>query len=897
MKLTSSHIWALGTAMCLLFIVPGCSTKKTGWAHTTYHSILTRFNGYFNAKEIMKASEVSMDISMPDDYMRQLPIFKELKAEDVELVSADMDIVVEKCAKVVRKNSIKKRGKEHTKWIDDCYLLMGKAFYYKHEDGKAYKLLNQAAKKYPDQESKYEARFWLARLYVRQQNYDKALRLLSFLESEKEITDELRVEVHKLNAEIFLRENNVEQAIDELRRSISLAKKKEERLRLTYLLGQLLKEEGERAESMQQFRNVLKMHPEYKMEFYTRIQMAMAFSAETGGAEEVRKELMKMLKDEKYIEFRDQIYYALAEMAYAEDDIEETIHYLNLSTEVSDGNDYQKATSFLRLGEIYFAEPEYVKAQANYDSCVTYLTEDYPQSDDIKMLANNLKDLVAQIMIIDNQDSLQRVAKMDEEERAELIQDIIDARIEEEERKIAEEKARAEAQAGAMDGGADFDGGASPRGPGGFGGPSSMANKWYFYNPTVREAGASEFKRKWGARKNEDDWRRSSKEQQFDDLSAALDDGNEDAGFVVTENGDTLQISGDWLEPSYYMKDLPLTPEAVEESNNQIIEAYYALAIIYKEQMEDVPMSIETLEELLNRFNPNVHSVDSYYRLYRMNEDEGNADRATYYKNKILNEYPNSQYAKVILDPNFLERENEDYVKASKLYEKAYLKYYSRGYYVMTIEVCDEVIKLYGDTRIEPKARFLRALAIGHENGEEALRSELNAIAGKYPKEEYGIKAQELLASLDIKKQDALKAQQEAEEQQRLEQEVLNMDYKYEPNSMHNFVILVDLKGKALIDFKRAVSDFNRTNHKTKGLKMSAVVYGKGLQMITVKKFTNAKDAKAYANSFINNSKLKSTVSKSPFHFIISFTNYALFYKDKSHESYKMWSVLKYKDL
>ena len=186
-----------------LFIFHGCSTDKTGWAHRKYHSVLTRFNGYFNAREIMKESEMTIDKALPDNYTKILPVYKELGEDQTELVSQDMDVVLEKCARVVRKNSIKKRGKEFTKWIDDCYFLMGKAYYYVKDDAKSFQMLNQAAKKFKDQESRFDAWVWLARLYARQENYDKALKILSHLEDDKQLPERLRLDISKQYTQIY----------------------------------------------------------------------------------------------------------------------------------------------------------------------------------------------------------------------------------------------------------------------------------------------------------------------------------------------------------------------------------------------------------------------------------------------------------------------------------------------------------------------------------------------------------------------------------------------------------------------------------------------------------------------------------------------------------------------
>ena len=872
-----------------VLILSGCSTNKTGWAHRYYHSVLTRFNGYFNAGEIMREAEVNIDVAMPDDYTKTLTVYKDLPKESAEIVAADMDLVIEKCAKVITKNSIRKRGKEYTKWVDDSYFLMGKAYYYKNDYTKSYKVLNQVAKKYKDQESRFDARFWLARLAAREENYDKSMKLLSHLESDSELPERLQLDIAKLYTSNYLATDNKERAIEELRRAISFAKKKNERLRLTYLLGQLLKEEQLSSEAMNVFAQLLKMHPEYKMEFYTRIQMAMAYSVGSGGADEVRKELLKMLNDEKYLEFQDQIYYALAEMSYKDKDMAQTFDYLEKSTKVSSGNDNQKAKSFLRLGQLYFRKPNYQKAQINYDSCVSYLPNDFPNAEDIKTLTINLTDLVEQIVVIENEDSLQMVAGMDVGDRDDLIASLIKDRKKEEAQKELEarnEKEMAEAKelAGA--------------GPGGIGGPGSLGglgrmNKWYFYNPTAKESGKTSFSRKWGKRVNEDNWRRSSKEVVF------ADDVEEEKipGYVINENGDTVKVSGDWLDPTYYLKDLPVTDEQIAVSNKKIVEAYYKLAIIYKDQMEDTPMAIETLEELNNRFHPNAHTADSYYRLYTMNIEEENEPRSVYYKNKILNEFPNSQYARLIRDPDFEKRENKSLIAATGLYEKAYIKYYKRGYYRQTVKTCDIINSKYPNTELTPKVNFLRALAIGADQGEEKLRLELQGIINSFSGKEYGDRAQELLDGLNVKveeERERVAAEALAEENAKKAKE---MKYKLELNSKHNFVIIVTASGKELSDIKRTISNFNSTNFKIDGLKMSAIVYSKGRQMITVKSFGNAEQAKNYQLAFNNNSALEAIVESNPDQFIVSLINYALFYKIKDHKNYKVWSEVNYKDL
>ena len=55
-------------------------------------------------------------------------------------------------------------------------------------------------------------------------------------------------------------------------------------------------------------------------------------------------------------------------------------------------------------------------------------------------------------------------------------------------------------------------------------------DSWYFYNTATRNAGRTDFQKRWGSRKLENDWRRRNKSSfSFDDFgSGSDDDGTED---------------------------------------------------------------------------------------------------------------------------------------------------------------------------------------------------------------------------------------------------------------------------------------------------------------------------------------------------------------------------------
>ena len=69
------------------------------------------------------------------------------------------------------------------------------------------------------------------------------------------------------------------------------------------------------------------------------------------------------------------------------------------------------------------------------------------------------------------------------------------------------------------------------------------------------------------------------------------------------------------------------------KSTAKIVDAYYNIAMIYKEQLNDQPKAVATFEELLKRFPENKYKLQCYYQLYRTYLAMGDPDKSNYYKN------------------------------------------------------------------------------------------------------------------------------------------------------------------------------------------------------------------------------------------------------------------------
>ncbi len=835
----------------------GCSQEKNSFVNRSYHNVTAKFNGYYNAREKVREGVKKLESNYEEDYKTLLPIYIYGTEEEAKSVASEMDAAIEKCSRVIEMHSMEIRGKQYCKWIDDAYMVIGQANFYKHEYNEAKSFFTYIAKEFKNEPEKYPAMFWLIRTNIEKGNFYEAEKILTLLENDRHIPKEYLVDKSLVAADFYIKQENYEMAIPEIKYAAELTKKKKLKTRLLYILAQLYQLEGDSYLSIAFFKEVIKRHPEYEMEFYAKINLATSFSGD-GNSREIIEILNKMLKDDKNLDYFDQIYYALAEIYLKQGDEAQGIEALKLSAKSSTTNTEQKGLSFYKLAELYFAKLNYETAQKYYDSTTTYLNAEHPDFDKILRISNSLNELVKNIKIIEYEDSVQALANMSEEELEDLIYDVIDNYEREQERKERE---------------AELDNF-------GFGDdqplynamPSEGNGKWYFYNPTAISFGANEFKRIWGGRPNEDNWRRSNKESKgnFDNVfeeQAALDGDGADS-----------TRSNDPTSKEYYLQEIPFDEEALEASNTKLKKAYYDLGIVYKDQLEDNYKSIETLEKLVDRFDSSDYHLVSHYRLYLMHEAEGNSAKAEYYKNLVLNKYPDSDYALLIKNPDYFKEENAERAKLVAYYEKTY-GYYQRGYYKACIMSCDESDAKFPDNNLKPKFLLLKAKAKGMIGEKETFISELESLSKDYSNNEEGKEAAEILAYWQ-------KSQEEAKKQAELE-EMMKKGYAITMESSHTAVLIVPNLDMDISKVKIAISNFNSQYFKTDNLKINAIFLDKDHQMVSIKDFEDDEKALLFYQVFKKNtSYLKEINEKEYDFFVISFENYPIFFQKKNVPEY-----------
>jgi len=631
----------------LAVVVGGCSTTKNTFLRRAYHNLTSHFNVYFNGKEALKEAITDIETNHEDNFMLILPVSQLSTKEKVVNVYPQLDKAIEKATKTIQLHSIYIKGVEHVKWIDDAWMLMGKANYYKKEYASALRIFDFVRTRYSKNPIRYDAMLWMARTNNQLKNYVAAQALLdqviNHTEKDKS-TKALDKDLPLAYAELYINQGSYKKAVPYLESALAQGQKKKTKLRINYILGQIYQMQNNLRKASDYYKLALKGNPSFIMSFNAKIKMAQCFELSQGNSKEIRDLLKKMLKDDKNKEHLDQIYYALAEIDLKLRNQADAITNLKMSVKKSISNNYQKAVSALKLGEIFFGRPDFINARIYYDTAMSVLPKDFPDYSDIKDRTTVLDNLVKNLLIIQNEDSLQHLAAMPDNERNKIIDKVIDELRKADEQKRKEEQIRQENQNILTQN--NVGNNLNRMAP-----PSQSA--WYFYNQATMQFGFNEFMRKWGNRKLEDNWLISNKQE---------------AGFTPDTNNPDNEVSdnepekapnketGNPYDRNFYIKGLPMQKEQLEQSNKRIMQAMYNAGIQFSEGLNDDDRAIEMFEKLLTRFPACPQKVNACYQLYKLYTEKNQTAKAESYKQTIISQFPESDYAKLLTDPDYYKK-------------------------------------------------------------------------------------------------------------------------------------------------------------------------------------------------------------------------------------------------
>ena len=858
-----------------IFLFAACTQYKNKFINRKYHDVTLRYNVYFYARESLKEGIQALEDAYKDDYTEMLPVFKYGTKETCKAIFPQMDRAIKKSSEGIQRHAIKdKKSKVEIantgRWVDDCWNTIGKAHFYKREFFSAIESFEYVESAYKSKQ-KEEARLWLMKTYNELNALSQSDHYASLIKNDRKFPDEYKGHYHALYAEFYIKLGN-----GQFTEAIKKTKKKAVRARYHFILGQLYEEKGKHEQAMFNYRMVVRLKPPtYELSFYAKMRQSL-MNKNPDAIQKAKEELYKMTKDFKNSDLLDVIYFTLGQIDENQNNIDNAYENYTLSVKNSVNNTKQKAKSYLKLADISFEKENYVPSSRFYDSTLALVKEDYPGYADIKAKKTSLDSLVKNIVIIKTQDSLQMVANLDTVARTKMIKKIIKDLIKHEEDSIAKKQTAANSAGGTP---LSPSQGFTPQAPQGGNSPGD----WYFYNTMLKAQGLNDFIKRWGAnRKSEDNWRRSNKTSfSFDEVETAnaKDTSKAKKDTVVLKSNDKHQID-------YYLKNLPLTKADQDSSNKKILEAYYALGTIYRELLNNSKKSAQAFETMNQRFPGNKYEAPSYYQLYRIFIQQKNDPKATAAKNFLLTNYPKSDYARIINDPDFAKSVNAKQSEVDAEYAKAYEDYVNKNY-SEAITICTNALVKYGKGTLTPKFAYLRALSSGYLYGIDTLEKSLASVVIKYPKTEVYDMAK---ATLDlIKKQKQMYVPVDTISAKDLPSTTFKIDDK----APHYFMVILN-NSKDIESVKNKISDLNKEYFSTNNYEIVALPKD-DKTMVTVRTFTNKDDAMGYYNFILTKPDVFTNIDKKNYSLIaITTDNVGALLKTGNFDEYKAFFDAKY---
>ncbi|QGY44601.1 hypothetical protein GM418_13295 [Maribellus comscasis] len=885
----------------LVALFAGCSTEKNTRASRAFHNMTSHYNVYFNANESIKEGVQRIEDNIENDYTRILPVYKSSIPSSANMVRSDMDYAVVKGSKLIEVHSITKKPKpkrnrtrkyiefasqeEFNKWIDDSYILIGKAYFYQHNFSAAITNFSYVVRKFSEEETKYEAFVWLIRSYTELERYIEASEIIQAVQGDDNFPKNLEADLALATADFYKRQGDYLEAIKFLEIANSKIFWKSNRARYKYIIAQLYEELGQHAKAAEAFTEVTKMNADYAMQFNAMINAAGVFSGE-GDAEKLKKELNKLLRDKKNVDFKDQIYFALGNLFFKEGNRDLAVENYKKSVAASFQNQYQRALSAVTLADIYFEDLNYKGAQAYYDSAMIIVDETYPNYTELEQKYRSLTNLVDNLNTVEREDSLQKVAGMSETERKALIANLMK---EEQERQRNMENLALQNSRGSN---------RSSRYRMGMGSSSTGAG-WYFYNPQTVSYGKVTFQQRWGKRALEDDWRRSNKNtmsiDEMDEFTEMIDSSQ----MVIRED--------DPLKEEFYTQDLPLTDSLMKISNEKIRDALYNAGKIFKSEFSNYERSAGSFEELNERYPQNIYLLSAYFDLYDLYELMGDKQKSNYYRNLIISEFPDSKYAQFLVNPNYFIEMEALMDSLNNFYQETFRNYKS-GRYRNVIEMTNNMKSLKPDSLMLSKIDFMGTIARGTQTDVHNFESLLKGYIETYPKAEPAPLAKEILTLIQdstladyqkLVEMGYINEEIQNEEllpENRMENDEFGGKFTYEEDLLHYFVIAYPRD--ADIDLNRLKFDIANYNidHYTKiDFDIETENLDENTAFLIVRALENKEDALIYHGAIIRKANVFKTLTGVNYvNFVVSSTNYRQMMTEKSMADYLKFFVKNY---
>lgn len=754
-----------------ILLLSACSTKNNTAKSRFWQSFTARYNTYYNGSQAFIEGNIEKESGNKDNCTELIPLYPVANKQSRELGKGNYERAIEKAEKTIKLHSIKKRpewnkGRRKTEkdieWLNrreynpflwHAWLLLGKSQFQQGQFEEAAATFSYMSRLYQTQPAiNGIARAWQAKSYT---------ELDWLYDAEDIITKQRRDSIHYRAqkdwdytlANYNIRAGHYEEALPYLRKVIKHEKRRKQKAREWFLMGQIQTLLNQKQEAYQSYKHVIRLNPPYELEFNARIAQTEVMPA-TDFKGKISK-LRRMARSDNNKDYLDQVYYAIGNVYLTQRDTLHAIEAYEEGSKKATRSGIEKGVLLLKLGNVYWDKEKYADAQRCYGEAIGLLDKDRKDYKQLDERSKVLDELVPHTSAVELQDSLQRLALMSEEQRNKIIDKVIADLIKkekEEQRAKEEEEAektlqQQEARNGAMN---NRPGRANSQQPTV---PSQQSGRWYFYNPQAVSQGKQTFQRQWGKRENKDHWQRvnqtvvnllpestestdsieTSEMPEMADSQGATAPSDSIAGKEGEEPADSA--ANDPHKREYYLAQIPFTDEQKAESDNLIKDGLFHSGIIFKDKLDNLRLSEKALTRLTSQYADYEKNDEAWYHLFLLYSRLGRTTEANHCLAMLQSDFPSSDWTTLLSDPYFAENQRFGVHIEDSIYAATYEAFKANRHAEVkaNAEISEKRFPL-GQHR--PKFLFIEGLSLLNDGQSKDCIERMKQVVEQYPQSE-----------------------------------------------------------------------------------------------------------------------------------------------------------------
>ena len=573
-----------------LVMISSCDSMK---------SISSKYNILYNGDLFLNEGLDQLRNSYKDNFWDIIPVIVDNNITNSlpEYPTKNFLKSEEKAIKVIQKMGDSRNSASN--YINDAYLLLGKSRFYDKRYISSLQAFNYILKQDVKSNIWLEAFYWRTLIYINLQQYELAKSSLEKELENNKISKRNLSLLYDSMSELHYKKGDYAALIKSLKQAVKHSSSQEQIRRSYFIIAQSFMNLNKNDSASVYFQKSIETKANNFSDIYLDANLKLSLLKKQELDEDY---FNRMLRQPRNLMASSKINYYYALNSYEKGNYNDSEIQLKRSLKQMDDDKNLKVKVYNKLFEVNFDRKDYLNASNYLDSVLNIIdtnTKDFFVLNKKREKLNSITDLEKQNKLID---SLLYLSTLDSNKLKEVLSPTQNNLETTKDKRTSNQKS---------------------------------LGVFYFNNKTAIENGKKEFKRLWGNRNRIENWRLISQ------------------NIFVSENNSNRsnEIKSNKLDTNNFdTKSIPYMKYQKDSLNKIKNYNYFKKGLYLYEYFED----LLTSKNNLLKVDPKIVSKNDYlqsryylYKIYSSTEFKNN-EKSKELKNLILNNYPNSIYAKIL---------------------------------------------------------------------------------------------------------------------------------------------------------------------------------------------------------------------------------------------------------